>query len=112
MIAISFKSYPRGRSGDLFLSDIREVQRRFHTWGQANSATFDAGKEDAMIIATSDPFGGPTKLLGIDFDNKLCMRQAVHKCAIKAAWKSKSLLRCRRFCNVVDLVMLFKARIL
>ena len=105
----SFKSYPRGRSNDFILSDIREVQRSLHTWGQANSVTFDAGKEEAMIIATSDPFGGPTKLLGIDYDSKLSMRVAVHKCAVKAAWKSKALLRCRRFCNTVDLVMLYKA---
>ena len=73
---------------------------------------FDAGKEEAMIIATSYPFGGPTKLLGIDFDSKLSMRVAVHKCAVKAAWKSKSLLRCRRFCNMVNLVVLYKAHIL
>ena len=65
-----------------------------------------------MILATGEPFGGPIKLRGIAFYIKLSMRVAVRKCAIKAAWKSKSLLRCRRFCNVIDLIMLFKAHIL
>ena len=65
-----------------------------------------------MILATVDPFGCPIKLLGIDFDSKLNMRVAVHNCAIRAAWNKKLLLRCRRFYNVVDLMMLFKAHIL
>ena len=52
--------------------------------GRTNSVTFDAGKEESMILATGDPFGGPIKLLGIDFDSKLSMRVAVHKCAVKA----------------------------
>ena len=65
-----------------------------------------------MIISTVDPFGGPTKLLGIEFDNRLLMNIAVHKCAKKAAWKTKSLLRARRFYNTVDMLMLFKSRVL
>ena len=65
-----------------------------------------------MIISNVDACGGPAKLLGVEFDNRLLMASAVHKCARKAAWKSKALLRCRRFYSVVDLVMLFKSHIL
>ncbi len=65
-----------------------------------------------MIISTTDACGGPAKLLGIDFDNKLIMATAAHKCAKKAAWKSKSLLRVRRFYSTPDLVMLFKSHVL
>ena len=65
-----------------------------------------------MIISSTEPFGGPAKLLGIEFDNKLIMATATHKCAQKAAWKMKSLLRVRRFYSTVDLVMLYKSHVL
>ena len=52
------------------------------------------------------------KLLGIDFDNKLQMGSATHKCATKAALKTRALLRSRRFYNHVDLIMLYKSHVL
>ena len=65
-----------------------------------------------MVISTVDACGGPTKLLGIEFDNKLVMATASHKCATKAALKTRSLLRSRRYYNTVDLVMLYKSHVL
>ena len=68
-------------------SDIRSCQRSLHKGGQANRVVFDAGKEQSIVMSTTDPSGGPAKVLGIDFDSKLVMRTAAHKCATKAAWK-------------------------
>ena len=65
-----------------------------------------------MIVSTTEPCGGPAKLLGIEFDNKLIMATATHKCATKAAWRTKALLRVRRFYSTVDLVMLYKSHVL
>ena len=65
-----------------------------------------------MIISNVAPSGGPTKLLGVEFDNRLRMNVAVHKCACRAAWKTKSLLRSRRFCSDSDLIMLYKSHVL
>ena len=65
-----------------------------------------------MIISNVEPCGGPTTLLGIEFDNRLVMSIAVHTCAKKAAWKTKSLLRARRFYNTVDMLILFKSNVL
>ena len=59
-----------------------------------------------MIISTSEPFGGDIKLLGVEFDNRLIMNVASHKCGKKASWKIKTLLRVRRFYSVSDIVML------
>ena len=73
---------------------------------------FDAGKEDTMIVSTVDPLGGPIMLLGINFDNKLIMANAVHKCATTAAWKTRALLRTRRFYSTLDLVMMYKSHVL
>ena len=62
----------------------------------ANRVTFDAGKEDTTIISTTEPFGGPVKFLGIEFDGRLVMNCAAHKCVAKAAWKMRFLLDVRR----------------
>ena len=108
----AFKRYPRNLSNALILEDLGQCQQHLHAWGRANSVTFDAGKEETMIISNVDACGGPAKLLGVEFDCKLLMATAVHKCARKAAWKTKALLRSRRFYSVVDLVMLFKSHVL
>ena len=108
----AFKRYPSCFANRFIFEDLRECQLCLHKWGQANAVSFDAGKEETMIISTTDACGGPAKLLGIDFDNKLIMAMAAHKCAKKAAWKSKSLLRVRRFYSTPDLVMLFKSHVL
>ena len=65
-----------------------------------------------MVISNVEGVGGPVKLLGVQFDNKLIMNTASTKCAKKAAFKLKSLLRCRRFYSTVDLVMLYKSHVL
>ena len=48
----------------------------------------------------------------MEFDNRLRMNVAVHKCACRAAWKTKSLLRSRRFYSDSDLIMLYKSHVL
>ena len=82
------------------------------SWGRANRVIFDAGKKETMVISTIGGTGGPVKLLGIDFDNKLVMSTASHKCATAAAYKTKALLRARRYYSTVCLVMLYKNHIL
>ena len=108
----AFKAYARTASNDRILEDMRVCQGALHRWGHANAVTFDAGKEDFMIISTTEPYGGPVKLLGIEFGAKLLMTTAVHKCTVKVSWKLKSILRVQRFYGTADLVMLYKSHIL
>ena len=108
----AFRGFPLCMSNGAILDELHEVQCRLHTWGRANRVIFDAGKEQMMIISTVNPLGGPAKILGVDFDNRLVMGVAVHKCATKASWKCKSLLRVQRFYGIVDMVLLFKAHVL
>ena len=65
-----------------------------------------------MIILNVYACSGPTKLLGIEFDNRLLMYIAMHTCAKTTAWKTKSLLRARRFYNTVDMLMLYTSHVL
>ncbi len=108
----AFKRFQRNISNTVIASEMRQCQRQLHTWGRANRVTFDAGKEDTMIVSTTDSSGGPVKLLGVEFDSKLLMNAASHKCASKAAWKTRSLLRVRRFYPSHELLLLYKSHVL
>ena len=108
----AFKVYPRSCRSSVIFEDLRECQRALHRWGQANAVTFDAGKEDFLVLCGVEPSGGPAKLLGIEFDNRLRMAIAVHNCAAKASWKTKTLLRSWRFFSTTDLIMMFKSHVL
>ena len=93
----AFPLFPRHVSNDSVQESLLECQASLHDWGRANRVTFDAGKDETMIISTVSADGGPVKLLGIKFDNKLIMNTAAHKCATSAALKTKSLLRAHRY---------------
>ena len=51
-------------------------------------------------------------MLGITFDTKLVMDNAVHEIALEANWRLKSLLRCRRFFDVASMFRLYKSQVL
>ena len=89
----AFRLFPRHVSNDSVQDSLLECQASLHAWGRANRITCDAGKEETMIISTVSAYGGPVKLLGIEFVNKLIMNTAAHKCATSAAFKIISLLR-------------------
>jgi hypothetical protein len=106
------KVYPRARSTNSIMEDLHGCQQALHSWGRANAVTFDAGKEQFLVLCGVEPSGAPAKLLRIEFDNRLGMASAVHRCAANASLKTKSLMRTRRFYNTIDLVMMFKSHVL
>ena len=103
------QAFSRQISNEEVTDALLECQASLHSWGRANRVIFDAGKEETMVVATLGGAGGPVKLLRIQFDNKLRMATASHKCATSAALKTKALLRARRHFSTVDLVMLYKS---
>ena len=44
----------------------------------------------------------------INFDNKLVISTASHKCATLATLMTKAVLRARRYCSTIVVVMLYK----
>ena len=69
----AFRCFPRSVPNHDIQDALSVCQRALHLWGHANRVTFDPGKEDTMVVSTNDGEGGPAKLLGIEFDNKLLM---------------------------------------
>ena len=74
--------------------------------------SFDAGKENNMIISTVDPLGGPIKALDINFDNKLFITNAVHKCATTTARNTRYPFNTRSFYFTVELMMIYKSHVM
>ena len=83
-----------------------------HAWGAANRVVFDASKEYFRILGTRSVHGGTFRLLGIDFDPKLQMCDAIHSCVLDASWRLKSILRTTRFFSDAELILHFKAHVL
>ena len=73
---------------------------------------FDPGKEKICIISRAYPHGDDFELLGVLFDCKLVMENAVQSIATKANAKLRALLRARRHMSIPDAMVQFKAHIL
>ena len=90
----------------------KQCQAALHTWGRANQSSFDSNKESFSIISQSAPEGPSFKLLGVVFDTKLKMEEAVATLSNEMVWKLRNLLRTQRYFDTKSLVHLFKSRIL
>eukprot|EP00959_Pyramimonas_sp_CCMP1952_P041768 873546-Pyramimonas_sp.AAC.1 len=66
---------------DEILRALRLCRDSLHSWGHANGVSFDASKESCHVLSNTRPYGESFTILGILFDTKLLMRDAVHECA-------------------------------
>ena len=108
----AFKNFLNSVDNDKILSEIDSAQNSLHAWGRANRVTFDPGKESKHILSRYSPSGGNFKVLGVNFDCKLLMDDAVHDVAIDCGWKLEKMLRTRFFFNGGELIALYKAHVL
>ena len=68
----------------LFLNSWRNV-KYVYMCERAIRVIFDADEHERIIVSIVNQLRGSTKLLGINFDSKLNMANAAHKCARAAA---------------------------
>jgi len=108
----AFKEIDNSISDDLAMSWARECQTSLHRWGAANRAVFDPGKESFHIILRSRPAGASFKVLGVRFDTRLLMHDAIADCVRECGWRVHKLLRSRRYHGTDELFILFKAHVL
>ena len=89
----AFREYPKEAKDETILQDMSNCQKELHSWGRANQVEFHPGKESSHILSRSRPIGESFKILGVEFDCKLVMADAVLDLAKEARWKLKSVLR-------------------
>jgi hypothetical protein len=88
---------------------MRACQESVHDWGVTNRVCFDPAKEEFAVLSPQDGHGSAFRLLGPVIDPKLLMHETLDKVYRKAKAKSRALLRCCKFFDRYDLLLLFKA---
>ena len=89
-----------------------ECQKLLHEWGDANSVSFDPGKESIHVLGRHDPDGEDFKILGVKFDCKLIMAACIDTLAAEAGWKLQAVIRAGRFHTVDEMAVLYKSKLL
>ena len=107
-----WKSFTNNVHRSEILRQCSACQARLHSWGQANSVKFDAGKESFHILHRTNGFGDDFALLGVTFDTSLHMGVGISIIAREAGWRLKSVLRPRRFFSEMQIVNLYKSQVL
>ena len=108
----AFKEFEPKAKNKTLMEAIDGCQSSLHAWGRANQVAFDASKEGKRILSRTRPHGEPFLLLGILFDCKLLMDEAVHDLVSKCRWKLRTLLQNQRHFNANALVTLYKSKLL
>ena len=98
----AYREFLNNVSNDFVISQLRRCQHELHEWGRANSVTFEPSKESFHILSHTQSFGNSFRLLGVTIDVRLQMDEAVHECSVEGHWRLSSLLRSRRFFQVLD----------
>ena len=108
----AFREYPKEAKDETILQDMSNCQKELHSWGRANQVEFDPGKESSHILSRSRPIGESFKILGVEFDCKLVMADAVLDLAKETRWKLKSVLRTKKYTTSIQLIDVYKSQIL
>eukprot|EP00959_Pyramimonas_sp_CCMP1952_P316219 6618417-Pyramimonas_sp.AAC.1 len=87
----------------------RAVQRSLHRWGEAIRVVFDPSKESAHVLSRRRPAGPNFKLLGIRYDTKLLMDEAISARVQEAGWRIHSIVRSKRYHTDSEIVGSYKA---
>ena len=84
------------------------ARTEIHRWGRKNRVTFEASKEDIVIIHPSYGEGDVCKILGCHFDTKLYMDIAIDKIISKIRPKIQVMTRTNGIYNIADMIQQFK----
>ena len=106
---------PAGDAGALpndVRRDLQKCQTELHTWGLANSVSFDAARESSHLLSLATPTTGAFRLLGATYDARLTMKTCVDELVHDASWKVTSVLRGRTYQTRVELIAVYKAKVL
>ena len=73
----AYKAFEFNASNEDLFVELRNCKSEVHAWGRADQVSFDAIKESMHILALSGGVIPNFKLLGVQFDAALNMKDAV-----------------------------------
>ena len=94
------------------MENLKRCQESLHSWGRANSVSFDAKKESLHVLHRRQGCGGNFKQLGVTFDARLSMEDGIGEIANEAGWRLRAILRPQRFFKLSELMRLYKSQVL
>ena len=86
--------------------------KQISTSGAAQTVFSSIPKIICCILSRISPDGDILKHLGIPFDCKLLMHEAIDHCARESGWRTRGILHCRRFYTLRELFLLYKSHVL
>ena len=108
----AYRAFPLATENEALMQSGLKCQNNLHEWGRAKRVEFDPAKESMHVVAHQRGVGGDFKILGVVFDVCLKMDACVVELVRACGWKSRSLLRCKRFYPTGQMVNLYKSQIL
>ena len=103
--------FPASESNQRIFDNLKLSQEAVHKWGKRNRVSFDATKEQYVVIHFRHGEGDPFVLLGNHFDVKLHMDLAVQHVLNKNRPKITAMLRTRGQYGIKDMIMQYKTHI-
>ena len=108
----AFRDFPLETRDFQIDENMLACQHSVHEWGKSSRVVFDPSKEHFATIHHQRARGDNFRLLGILFDPKLQMSNAIDRIYQKSSQKLKSLLRILNFYSLLDLVVSYKSHVL
>ena len=107
-----YRKYHRDISNASISKDLKSCQSSLHDWGRTHQVEFESTKESMHVLCSRIPKGEPFKILGITFDTKLVMYNAVILIVAESSARIKMLMRVRPFYSISVLMTLYKCHVL
>ena len=101
----AFRSFALSTANDVAIGAAEACQQELHKWGRANQVQFDQKKESLHIVSHYCPVGSNFKILGLNFDCRLIMGDAISGLVSEMRWRVKSILRTQRYHTVASIVL-------
>ena len=108
----AFRSFPLAIPNTELTNESRKCQQELHAWGRASQVEFDPKKESIHVVSHFCPEGKNFKILGLDFDCRLTMGDAIAGLVSEMGWRVRSVLRPRRYQTTVGMMNLYKSKVL
>ena len=108
----AYRSFPIATPTENLIAEAKTCQKELHKWGRANQVQFDPGKESIHVVSHHAPAGNNFKILGLDFDCRLVMGDAICGLTSEMRWRVRSILRAQRYHTTANMLHLYKAKVL
>ena len=108
----AFRASPMKTPNTQLMDANKACQAELHAWGRASQVEFDPKKESTHVVSHVCPEGNNFKILGLNFDCRLTMSDAIEDLVGEMRWRIKAIMRARRFHSTTAMVHMYKAKVL